>query len=146
MKALFLAAIAATPALAQQPARSGAEIFSSVCAACHEAKGEGVVGIAPPLAQNLKDALAKAEGRAYVAQVLAHGLSGKIETQGQILIGAMPAQGDFSDAELAAVANYLAQDLNGAPTPLFVASDFAAARATHVSHKELRRQRRLLLK
>lgn len=123
---------------------SGQGIFDTRCVACHGAGGAGIAGLAPALAGALPY-LGQPAGRSYVLQVLTHGLSGKIVSQGQTFIGAMPAQTDLSDADLAAVATYVAS-LNGQPTASITAEDAAAARATKVDHKALREQRAALLK
>ena len=84
--------------------------------------------------------LAQALGRDYVSQVLVYGLSGRIVSQGQTFVGAMPNQGALSDAELSDVANYLAQELNGLQGPLFQPEHFERVRALKPvpTHKDLR--------
>lgn len=131
-----LTALCALPALAQPV--DGAAVFKAVCAACHGAAGEGTAGIAPALAGTLAGG---EDGRRYVMQVLLGGLSGKIVSQGQAFVGAMPAQAALSDAELAAVANHLA-GLNADASAPFGAAGFAELRAAGpVNHKQLRELR-----
>ncbi|HJV84268.1 MAG TPA: c-type cytochrome [Noviherbaspirillum sp.] len=82
----------------------GAQIFGAQCAACHQASGSGVPGVFPPLAGsewvNGKDSLA--------ANILLHGISGKLTVKGQAYQGAMPAFGDkLSDAQIAAVLSHV---------------------------------------
>jgi len=138
----------ALPAAAQTaPALTrGAEIFGGVCFACHGAQGQGTVGIAPALAGPLASALASLEGRGYVLRVLLHGLSGRIVSQGQTFVGAMPAQSNFHDEDLAAVGAHLAK-LNGLDTAPFTPAEVAAARAEQPapSHKTLRELRAKVL-
>lgn len=124
----------------------GAEIFGGVCFACHGAQGQGTVGIAPALAGPLAPAFASADGRGYVLRVLLHGLSGRIVSQGQTFVGAMPAQSNFHDDDLAAVGTHLAR-LNGLDQPPFSADDVVAARAEKPapSHKALRELRARVL-
>lgn len=144
-----LAAMAGAPA-ARAPSTAqlarGAEIFGGVCFACHGAQGQGTVGIAPALAGTLAPALATAEGRGYVLRVLMHGLSGRIVSQGQTFMGAMPAQSNFHDEDLAALGAHLAK-LNGSEAVPFSAADVAAARAEKPapSHKALRELRAKVL-
>ena len=141
------AGIAATIAHAAEPvAPAGLAVFDKQCAACHQAGGKGMPGLAPALAGTLAAAVASDDGRRYLAQVLIHGLSGRIVSQGQTFNGAMPGQFALSDAELADVANYLARDLNGAASPVFGPEDFVRARAPKPSHKELRELRERLPK
>ncbi|NDY91244.1 c-type cytochrome [Ideonella livida] len=132
---------ALVPASPQALAR-GAEVFGGVCLACHGAQGQGTAGLAPALAGPLAPALASAEGRGYVLRVLLHGLSGRIVSQGQTFMGAMPAQSNFHDEDLAAVGAHLAR-LNGLEGAPFTATEVATARAerpapTHKALRELR--------
>lgn len=150
MRAAATAALAAVlaagalPAEAQTvaPATRGAEIFASVCFACHGAQGQGTAGIAPALAGPLAPVLARPEGRGYVLRVLLHGLSGRIVSQGQTFVGAMPAQAALTDADLVALGAHLAA-LNGHEGVPFDATEVAAARAESPtpSHKALRELR-----
>lgn len=131
------AADVATPA--------GLLIFEKHCVACHQAGGQGLPGLAPALAGTLASVVTHEEGRRYVASVLLNGLSGRIVSQGRVLIGAMPIQAQLSDSELADVANYIAKDFNRAPDAGFLADDFARLRGSKVSHKDLRTLRARLI-
>ena len=123
----------------------GERVFASVCQACHQAGGVGAPGLAPPLAGTLTGALASEPGRKYLALVLIHGLSGPIRSQGQLYTGAMPVQADLGDAQLAAVATYVAQTLNGLADVSFTVDDLALARTEQVTHKALRQLREKLV-
>ncbi len=82
----------------------GAALYASMCAACHQAKGQGLPGVFPPLAGSER-ALGKAS--TPIAIVL-HGLSGELTAQGKTYNGAMPAfGGQLSDAQLAAVLTHI---------------------------------------
>ena len=140
--ALVAAAFSAT-ASAQQ---DGASVFANACAACHNSAGQGTVGLAPALAGTLAPFAGSADGRRYVVQVLLSGLSGKIVSQGQVYVGAMPPQAALDDEQLAAVTTYLFKDLNGMPAAALGAADFAKARGEKTTHKELRELRARLLK
>lgn len=139
-----LTALWAAAGTASAQGTPGQTVFDSRCVACHGAGGAGIAGLAPALAGALPH-LAQPAGRTYVLQVLTHGLSGRIVSQGQTFIGAMPAQSDLSDADLAAVATHLAS-LNGLADVRITADDAANARAAKVDHKALREQRAALLK
>ena len=134
----------AGPAFAQADTAAGQAFFDKNCAACHQAGGKGQAGLAPPLAGSLGPLFAQDEGRLYLLQVMVHGLSGKIVSQGQVFNLAMPPQGTFSDAELAEAARYLAS-LN-ASNASFTPADVARARGTAATHKQMRDVRDRLLK
>ena len=79
---------AAVPAFAED----GAILFQQNCAACHQAKGEGVAGAFPPLVGN-RFVLGDPKGPAYV---LTHGRGG------------MPNfSDDLDDKQMADVLNYV---------------------------------------
>ena len=90
-------------AAAPGAAVDGGTIFAANCAACHQANGQGLPGVFPPLA-----------GSAWVvgdpkvlANILLHGVSGKIEVAGQSFDGMMPAFAQLSDAEIAGVLTHI---------------------------------------
>ncbi|MTV41287.1 c-type cytochrome, partial [Duganella radicis] len=100
---------AATPAVAADKAQlaRGKAVFDSACTACHQAAGEGVPGVFPPLANSdfFKE-------RPYeMAHIVLHGRSGEIVVNGDHYNGVMPAQ-DLSDEDIAAVINYVSVELN----------------------------------
>lgn len=106
--------------------RTGAQIFSSTCAACHQAKGEGT-DTYPPLAGS--EWVQGDESR--VVRIILHGLIGDVEVQGQVYNGAMPAWGpSLNDAEIAAVATYIRSSWGNKALPI-TAETVAKARAAH---------------
>lgn len=118
---------AAKPAQARPP-RTGAQIFSSTCAACHQAQGEGT-NVYPPLAAS--EWVNGPESR--LVRIILHGLNGDVEVQGQVYNGAMPAWGpSLSDAEIAAVATYIRSSFGNQSLPI-TAATVAQARATHAA-------------
>lgn len=92
------------PAAREQIVKAdGSDVFQHNCATCHGAKGQGQPGYFPPLAGNadlLKD-------RAFPVLVVLNGLSGPIEVNGKSYDGAMPAFDHLSDADIAAVVNFI---------------------------------------
>lgn len=121
----------------------GASLFSENCVACHQAGGVGTPGLAPPL---VSDTLKKAGSveRDYVALVVIHGLSGPIKVKGQLYVSAMPPRADFSDDDVAILANYVEQDLNGLAADQFkpmAAGDVTELRKATVDHQALRDMR-----
>jgi mono/diheme cytochrome c family protein len=114
--------------LPAQPAspRMGAHIFSTKCAACHQAQGEGTDRY-PPLAGS--EWVNGAESR--VVRIILHGLIGDVEVQGQVYNGAMPGWGGaLSDADIAAVATYIRSSFGNQSLPI-TAATVAQARAAH---------------
>jgi mono/diheme cytochrome c family protein len=94
--------------------QGGAELFSNVCAACHQPDAKGAVGAAayPPLANDRK--LVSSE---FVLTVLLRGLKG------------MPPVGEMmSDAQVADVANFVRTHFGNAYPGAVSAADAAAAR------------------
>jgi mono/diheme cytochrome c family protein len=122
-------------------AADGASLYSENCIACHQAGGVGTPGLAPPLVSETLKKAGRVQ-RDYVPLVIIHGLSGPIKVKGQLYASAMPPRGDFSDDDVAGLANYVAQDLNGLKqfNPL-AAADVALLRKTTVDHQTLRDMR-----
>jgi mono/diheme cytochrome c family protein len=95
------ATVAATPAPAGPV--DGATEFQAQCAVCHQPNGKGVAGQFPPLAGNRDLFLS----RTYPAMVVLAGLSGSIEVEGKTLNSTMPPLNYLSDAQVAAVLNFV---------------------------------------
>jgi mono/diheme cytochrome c family protein len=92
-----------TPAAAVAATSGGASIYAANCAACHQASGQGLPGVFPPLAGS---EWVLAEAPVPVA-ILLYGLHGDIEVAGTAYQGVMPAFGQLSDSEIAAVVSYI---------------------------------------
>ncbi len=97
--------------LAQAPAEAGpsdetliegAEVYTAVCASCHQAGGIGIAGQFPPLKDNPNVADA-----AYVDDVIRNGLDGPITVNGETYDAVMPAQPSLSDADIVNVIAYI---------------------------------------
>ncbi|OGB48649.1 MAG: cytochrome C oxidase Cbb3 [Burkholderiales bacterium RIFCSPLOWO2_12_FULL_65_40] len=101
------------------PAAAGAAVdgkalFAAQCAACHQATGQGLPGVFPPLAGS---EWVKGEPR-VLANILLHGVTGPITVAGKSYEGAMPAFRQLGDAELAAVASYIRSAWGNQAAPL----------------------------
>lgn len=118
--------------LAQNSARAegtvdGRQIFVANCQACHQAAGQGLPGVFPPLA-----------GASWVTgdpelltQIVLHGLSGPIEVAGNTYNGMMPGFGaQLGDAELAAVLSFIRQEWGNGSAPVAAAAVAVARQAT----------------
>ena len=131
-------ALACTSALALD----GKAIYDANCASCHQPDGAGAVGLAPPLLGTLGKRVSLPAGRRYVAGVLIAGLAGKLESKGVVYNGIMPNWQQFSDDELAGVANHILTTFNGpelaAGFQPYVATEFTEMRAKKASGKVLR--------
>jgi len=92
-------------ALAEAPAGavSGTQLYTGKCAACHQAAGQGVAGVFPPLVG--AEWVLGSEGR--LVQILLHGIQGAIEVNEVVYNGQMPAWKSLTDDEIAALATYV---------------------------------------
>jgi len=82
----------------------GSRIYVANCQACHQANGQGLPGVFPPLAGSPW----VTGDPAVLSQILLHGLTGPIEVLGTTYNGTMPAFGkNLRDEEIAAVAAYV---------------------------------------
>ena len=103
----------------------GASVFSSRCAACHQATGAGLPGAFPPLAGS-EFVLGDAE---RAVRIVLRGLSGPVTVNGLPFNNAMPAWADqLSDAEIAAVLTYVRASWGNA-APAVTEDAVAAQRA-----------------
>jgi len=95
------------------PMLMGKRIFNS-CAACHQARGQGVAGQYPPL-----DGNPIVHGRAdNLARIVLHGLTGPIEVDGKSYNGQMPKWSQFDDQSLAAVLTYIRGSWSNSSAPV----------------------------
>ena len=132
--------------LSANAADSGADLFKNSCAACHGEAGIGLSGFAPMLAGTLSQHLASPSAAAYFSQVVVSGLSGKIESNGQIFAGAMPSQAALSNGNLVAILNYVTTQLNEAPQAFSIKlEDVEQARLKNLSSSEVRNLRKSIL-
>ena len=116
MKALFLLGLlcvgcapaepepgTAAVAVAAEPEPLGASVYQARCAGCHQADGQGVEGLYPPLV-----ASSFVTGRKdRLLRIVLTGLEGRIEVQGVVYEGEMPRLWGVSDASVAAVLTYV---------------------------------------
>ena len=121
---------AATP-VAQTPAQGpdGKVVYSTTCAACHQATGEGVEGTYPPLAGS---EIVNGD-EAKLVRIVLHGLTGPVEVAGETYSGMMPPWGGvLKDPEIAAVLTYVRGAWGNKAAPVTV-SKVAAIRAATAS-------------
>ena len=116
----MVAALLALPAVA---APDGAALYRQHCAVCHQAEGQGVAGVFPPLAAS--DFLTKERERTLRAPL--EGLSGEITVNGAKYNGAMPLL-VLDDESVAALMSWIGGNL-GNSVPAFTAEEVAKVRA-----------------
>lgn len=136
----IVVALSGASAHAQTAHATGADLFAKHCVACHQADGEGVPGLAPPLVDALKKVAAVDQGRTYIAHVLVSGMAGTIKTRDGRFTGVMPSQAALSDHELAAIASYALAKFNASPVVLQPES-FTALRSKPLPPAEVRKLR-----
>ena len=125
------AAAAAVATTAPQQGPDGKQIFSTTCAACHQATGLGVEGTYPPLAGS--DWVNGDDGK--LARIILHGLTGPVEVAGETYAGAMPPWGGvLKDADIAAVATYIRSAWGNKAAPVTTAK-VAGIRSANASRK-----------
>lgn len=98
-----VSALVPAPASASGAAAAGDQIYASLCVSCHQANGQGLPGVFPPLADSewVKTA------PELSIKILLLGLGGSITVRGQTYNGQMPPFKQLSDAEIAAVLTYV---------------------------------------
>jgi ubiquinol-cytochrome c reductase cytochrome b subunit len=96
-------------------APDGAAIYSTNCASCHGASGQGLPGAFPLLAGN---PVVTGDPNAVIG-IVANGLHGQIKVNGQTFNGAMPAwHGKLTDAQIAAVLTYIRSSWGNKAAPI----------------------------
>ena len=92
----------------------GKVLYAANCVACHQAKGEGLPGVFPPLAGSewvIGDART-------LAHILVFGVNGEMQVKGNVYNGSMPAFAHLSDADLAAVASHIRSNWSNHAPPV----------------------------
>lgn len=121
-KGAAAAADAADETLEGRMAR-GERLYAAHCAACHQAKGQGLAAAFPPLAAS--DYLS--DGPAPAIDAVLKGLRGRITVNGVEYNGVMPNLSYLSDSEVADVVTYVMNSW-GNPGGVVEAAEVAAAR------------------
>jgi putative membrane-bound dehydrogenase-like protein len=128
------AAVVPTKLDAAQEARfeQGKALFATVCAACHQANGRGLDGLAPPLVDS--DWVLGSPERNV--RIVLHGVRGPILVAGRVHSGDMPAFGAaLDDAQVASVLTYLRREWGHTAAPIDPAQVVAIRQAT-VGHSD----------
>jgi len=97
-----------TMAAASGPTDPGEATYQTVCAACHQANGQGLPGAFPPLAES---EWVTGDPETFVRIVLA-GLTGPITVKGQPFNAMMPPPPGLDDEKIAAVVTFVRSRFN----------------------------------
>jgi len=108
IQAILLALGVITAPAAFAADHPGKAVFDRTCVMCHAPGGAGMPGVFPPLAKS--DYFQKSTP-AHVVQIVDKGLQGEVTVNGQKYNNIMPPQ-NLSDADAAAVINYVSEVLN----------------------------------
>ena len=87
----------------QEQVEAGKALFMGTCSVCHQANGEGLAGVFPPLAKS--DYFAK-DVKLAISAVL-RGLSGKVTVNGKEYNSVMPPMNQLNDDEVANILTYV---------------------------------------
>lgn len=127
------------------PEADGAPIYAESCAVCHGSEGQGTPGAFPPLAGHATR-LAAAD-RSYLPLVVLYGLSGAVEISGTQFNGVMPAWGQLSNEEIAALLNRVIggwgryEEAGAGKVEPYTAEEIEAARGLGLSPGAVRERR-----
>jgi nitrite reductase (NO-forming) len=83
--------------------KAGQALFAGTCSTCHQATGEGLEGVFPPLA---KSSYIAADPKKMV-DVILHGLSGPVTVNGKDYNSVMPPMTQLTDDEIANISTYV---------------------------------------
>lgn len=105
----------------------GAQIYAAQCVACHQATGQGLPGVFPPLAGS-----EWVNGKAALTiQIVLHGVTGPLTVKGAQYNGMMPMFKDkLDDAQLAAVVSHIRGNFGNTAEPVDAATVAAERKAT----------------
>jgi len=82
---------------------AGKQLFTGTCSVCHQANGEGLPNVFPPLAKS--DLIAADPKR--VVEIMLHGLSGKVKVNGTEYDSVMPPMNQLTDDEVANIGTFV---------------------------------------
>jgi len=108
----------------EQQIKAGATLYNGTCSVCHQASGEGLAGVFPPLAKS--DFLMADKTRAI--KVLLDGLSGPVTVNGKPYNSVMPPMSQLNDDEIANLLTY-AMNSFGNSGGVVTAAEVAKVRA-----------------
>ena len=117
----------AAPAAKPAGAKDGKSLYLANCAMCHQAEGQGIAGVFPPLAKSDYLANMTSKARGDIVSYILRGKTGKITVNGLEYNGVMTPVSGLDDADLALVANYVANSWGNKAAP-YTADEVKKAR------------------
>lgn len=109
----------------EEQIKAGQALFAGTCSTCHQANGQGLEGVFPPLAGS--DWI-KADPK-RVPQVILHGLVGPVKVNGKDYNSNMPPMNQLTDDEVANISTYVLNSW-GNPGGQITKDEAAKIRAT----------------
>ena len=108
-------AVADPQAIVKKLIHQGNTLFKNSCQACHQANGEGLPGVFPPL----KDSEWVKGDPDHLIKIILLGLQGPIVVKGDTYNGVMPGYGSsWTDQKIAAVATWVRQAWGNKSEPI----------------------------
>jgi len=95
----------------EQQTKAGQALFAGTCSVCHQANGQGLEGVFPPLAGS--DLLANDPKRAM--HIVLNGLTGAVTVNGKTYNSVMPPMSQLNDDELANILTYVTNSWGNKP-------------------------------
>ena len=83
--------------------KAGQVLFAGTCSTCHQANGQGLEGVFPPLA---KSSMLKDDPKRII-DIMLHGLTGPITVNGKDFNSVMPPMAQLTDDEVANIGTYV---------------------------------------
>jgi nitrite reductase (NO-forming) len=92
----------------EEQIQAGKELFMGTCSTCHQANGQGMAGVFPPIAAS--DYI-KADPKS-LPRVILHGLEGPVTVNGTDYNSIMPPMNQLTDDEVANISTYVLNSWN----------------------------------
>ncbi|MDI3258568.1 MAG: copper-containing nitrite reductase [Sinobacteraceae bacterium] len=86
---------------------AGRQLFTGTCSVCHQANGEGLPGVFPPLAKSDFLAALASQDKAKLIGIPLHGLTGKVTVNGKDYDSVMPPMSQLTDDEVANILTFV---------------------------------------
>jgi nitrite reductase (NO-forming) len=108
----------------EQQIKAGEAHFNGTCSVCHQANGQGIEGVFPPLAGS--DLLTATPKRAI--NIALNGLSGALTVNGKTYNSVMPPMSQLNDDEIANILTYVTHAWGNQGAGAFTAAEIRAVR------------------